>query len=141
MAPLCKGSCRAKGETEGLFFRCNFTFITAGASPRPTPHPPRAQRPRSPFPKGKANNVPRLVGRGGACSSRTKTILHHTRTASQKKNAFRRSFYFCYSASVVSGSVVSGAVVSGAGVSSGGRVPVCIVTVTINPFILSPLTV
>ena len=37
-----------------------------------TPHPPQAQRLRSPFPRGKANDVRSIFGRGGACSSRTK---------------------------------------------------------------------
>ena len=67
MAPLCKGSCRAKGETEGLFFGCYITFITAALPP--TPHPSALP---TPSPEGKANNVLRFFGRGGACSSRTK---------------------------------------------------------------------
>ena len=54
---------------------------------RPTPHPPRAQRPRSPFPHwGRQENAPEAsprFRRAGACSRHIKTMLHSSRTDSR----------------------------------------------------------
>ena len=48
-------SCRGRGFPSRTK-RCYFASVTATLPP--TPHPPQTQRLRSPFPKGKANNLP-----------------------------------------------------------------------------------